>query len=124
VKREHEHLLRRLALNEEGALSSTVGPVGVQEELDVLDARTQALVHLAALIALDGAAASYQWAVAAAIAAGSSDDEILGVLAAVAPIVGLARTSAAAPDLALAVGGDESWPQDHLRGRGNTEGGR
>jgi alkylhydroperoxidase/carboxymuconolactone decarboxylase family protein YurZ len=112
-----------LALNEEGALSSTVGPVGVQEEPDVLDARTQALVHLAALIALDGAAASYQWAVAAAIAAGSSDDEILGVLAAVAPIVGLARTCAAAPDLALAVGRDESWPEDRPRGRGNTEGG-
>jgi alkylhydroperoxidase/carboxymuconolactone decarboxylase family protein YurZ len=40
------------------------------------------------------------------MAAGASDDDIVDVLTAVAPIVGLARTTAAAPALALALGYD------------------
>ena len=42
-----------------------------------------------ALIALDAAPASYQWNIGMALAAGASPQEIVGVLIAVAPTVGL-----------------------------------
>ena len=48
---------------------------------------------------------------ASAVAAGATDEEIVGVLVAVAPVVGMARAGSAAPELALAVGCDlEQWP--------------
>jgi 4-carboxymuconolactone decarboxylase len=40
------------------------------------------------------------------VSAGASEDEIVDVLTAIAPIVGLARLAAAAPRLALALGYD------------------
>jgi alkylhydroperoxidase/carboxymuconolactone decarboxylase family protein YurZ len=39
-----------------------------------------------------------------ALAAGATDEEIVGVLAAVAPVVGSARVNAAAPALGRALG--------------------
>jgi alkylhydroperoxidase/carboxymuconolactone decarboxylase family protein YurZ len=45
--------------------------------------------------------------VEAALVAGATDDDIVDVLAAVAPIVGLARVSTAAPKLALALDADD-----------------
>ena len=38
-----------------------------------------------------------------ALAAGASEDEIAGVLLAIAPVTGLGRVAAAAPDLAIAL---------------------
>ena len=55
---------------------------------------------------LGAAPASYRLTVEHAYAAGATDEEIIGVLAAVAPAVGFARLVAAAPDLALAIGYD------------------
>lgn len=104
VNAEQEDLLRRLALNDEVAVGATIGTALGYDEGSGLDARTHALVRVAALIAAESALASYQWAVDAAIAVGASDDEIVDVLMAVAPIVGLARTCSAAPEIALALG--------------------
>ena len=50
--------------------------------------KPHALIRLAALIASQSAAPSYQWAVRFR-AAGVSDDEVAGVLMTVAPIVGI-----------------------------------
>ncbi len=104
---EHEEFLRRLTINEEGVLESLLGtgtltgagPAG-------LDAKVAALVRLAGLVALESAASSYQWSVTAALAAGATDREVVGVLVALAPIVGTVRVSAAAPEVALAIGCD------------------
>ena len=41
---------------------------------------------------------------------GASDTDIVDVLVAVAPVVGLARVAAAAPELALALGYDVESP--------------
>jgi alkylhydroperoxidase/carboxymuconolactone decarboxylase family protein YurZ len=71
-----------------------------------LDARTHALVRLAALLSVGGAANSCQACVESALAAGGESDEIVGILIAIAPVVGLPRVVAAAPDLALALGYD------------------
>lgn len=97
-------LLRRLALNDETALGQAMtGEAITSEELDV---KTSTLVKLAGLVALEAGETSYQWAVAAAHAAGAEDGEIVDVLLAVASIVGTARLNVAAPRLALALGHD------------------
>jgi len=71
-----------------------------------LDPKTHALVRMGALVALDAAPPSYQWNASMALAAGATVDEIVGVLIAVAPNVGLARIVSAASEVALAIGYD------------------
>ncbi len=106
MKAEHEDLLRKLALNEEGVLASLLGTELIDSEPARLDAKTAALVRLAGLVAVGSAPASYQWCVTNALAAGASDAEVVAVLEALAPIVGSARVSSAAPEVALAIGSD------------------
>ncbi len=62
------------------------------------------LVRLGALVAVGAATASLRRTVELAVAAGATEAEIVGVLVAVAPTVGLARVVAIAPKLALAIG--------------------
>ena len=69
-----------------------------------LDARTFALVKIAALIALDAPPASYAWQVGNALDEGATPEDVLGVLRAVAPQVGGPRVIAAAPEIMLALG--------------------
>jgi hypothetical protein len=74
VRPEHEELLRRLALNDEASAEATVGALLHDGSATHLDARTFALVRVAALIAAESAQASHSLAVDAALAAGASDD--------------------------------------------------
>jgi alkylhydroperoxidase/carboxymuconolactone decarboxylase family protein YurZ len=101
-----------LALNEEGVLESVLGTALAGAEPRGLDAKTVALVRLAGLVALESAPASYQWIVASALAAGAGDGEVVAVLLALAPIVGIVRVSSAAPEVALAIGCDLGLPAD------------
>jgi 4-carboxymuconolactone decarboxylase len=71
-----------------------------------LDARTEALVRLAALIAIDGPPPSFRAAVDAAQRAGAREEDVLAVLCTVADLVGIARVVSAAPRIALATGYD------------------
>jgi 4-carboxymuconolactone decarboxylase len=112
VNPDHEDLLRRLALNDERALEWLLSMRLDDPAPTGLDARTTALVRLAGLVALDAAPASYQWGVTAALAVGATDGEVVGVLAALAPVVGTARVNAAAPEFALAIGYDVESPGD------------
>jgi 4-carboxymuconolactone decarboxylase len=99
-----EELLRRLALNDERAVRAAVGagthPLDAAQDLD---AKTRALVRLAALLSVGAATASCRATVDMARGAGATEQEIVGVLLAVAPAVGGARVVAAAPRLALAI---------------------
>jgi 4-carboxymuconolactone decarboxylase len=69
-----------------------------------LDARSFALVKIAALIALDAPPASYLWQVANALDAGATPGDLIGVLRAIAPQVGGPRVVSAAPELMVALG--------------------
>ena len=69
-----------------------------------LDARSYALVKIAALIALDAPPPSYLWQVANALDAGATPADLMGVLIAIAPQVGGPKTVAAAPELMVALG--------------------
>lgn len=64
------------------------------------------LVRLGALLALGAATASLRATVERARQAGASEAELVGVLIAVAPAVGLARVVSEAPRLAVAIGYD------------------
>jgi 4-carboxymuconolactone decarboxylase len=97
-----EDLLRRLALNDEKAVRAAVGAQAAAWG-GVLDAKTTALVRLAALLTLGAPTSSCRVGAERAHAAGATDDEIVAVLVAVAPAVGGARVVAAAPRLALAI---------------------
>lgn len=100
-----ERSLRRLALSDEGSLRSVVADPGMPGAGD-LDAKAQALVALAALLSVGAAVASLRRAVELVYAASGSEDEVLGVLLAIAPAVGHARVVGVAPKLALALGYD------------------
>lgn len=73
-------------------------------ELSGLDRRTYSLACIAALIALDAAPASYLFQIGLALESGVSAEEIIGVLVALNPIVGNARTVAAAAEIGLSLG--------------------
>jgi 4-carboxymuconolactone decarboxylase len=112
VQREHEDLLRRLALNDEETMDALFGTSLDHTRPSGLDPRTQALTRLAALIATESAGASYQWAIDSALAAGAGEDDVVDVLAAVAPIVGLARAASAASELVLALSDEVIRPSE------------
>ncbi len=85
-------------------LEKAVGLREMNHEGSALDAKSFALVKIAALIAMDAPPASYAWQVTNALEEGVTPEEILGVLRAVALQVGGPRVVAAAPEIMLALG--------------------
>ena len=69
-----------------------------------LDPETLMLVRIAALVAVDAPPASYLLNLGVAGDAGADVEEIRGVLAAVAPIVGTARVVSATGNIVAALG--------------------
>ena len=102
----HEENLRRLALNDEDWIASVLAMDVREVAPSGLDARTHALLRLAALMALGAPPVSYQSSVEAALAAGATADDVVGALIAVAPIIGLPRVISSVPRIALTIGYD------------------
>jgi alkylhydroperoxidase/carboxymuconolactone decarboxylase family protein YurZ len=73
-------------------------------ETSSLDEQTLMLVRVAALVAVDAPPASYLLNLGAAGEVGVSSDQITGVLAGIAPIVGTTRVVAAAGKMVKALG--------------------
>jgi alkylhydroperoxidase/carboxymuconolactone decarboxylase family protein YurZ len=73
-------------------------------EASDLDAETLMLVRIAALVAVDAPPASYMMNLAAAKEIGINEEQIRGVFAAIAPIVGTARVASAMGKIVRAVG--------------------
>jgi alkylhydroperoxidase/carboxymuconolactone decarboxylase family protein YurZ len=96
--------LASLALGDPELLGEGLALRQELQERSGLDPRAFALVKIAALIALDAPPASFLWQVGNAIDAGATPEELMGVLRAVAPQVGLPRIVAAAPELMVALG--------------------
>src|SRR4051812_15726347 len=106
VMTEYQERLRSLALNDESFVRSVLG-MGQHAPPDSrLDAKTHALVALAALLTTGATSSAYSLRTEAALAAGANFDEIVGILLAVAPEVGAGRVVSAAPELGLALGYD------------------
>ena len=102
---EYKQHLRRLAVHDD-ALFELIAVEGSSFATSAIDERTAALVRVAATVAVDGALSTFQHAVALALAAGASNDEIVASLEAVTPVTGAARVVQCAPKLALALGYD------------------
>jgi 4-carboxymuconolactone decarboxylase len=81
-------------------LAAMVEPSG----LFGLDRKIQALTRVAALIATEPCVSSYRWAIDAAITHGATEEEIIDVLLAIAPIVGLDRVTSAAQEFTHVIG--------------------
>ena len=83
-----------------------------------LDLETLALVRIAALAAVDAPAVSYLLNLEAASEVGIDGEQVRGVLAAIAPIVGTARVASAtgkivdALDVAIEVAGFEAQSEE------------
>lgn len=73
-------------------------------EASSLDEETLMLVRIGALVAVDAPAASYLLNVGAAGEIGVTTEQVEGVLAAVAPIVGAPRVASAVTHMAQALG--------------------
>ena len=73
-------------------------------ETSSLDAKSLMLVRIAALVAVDAPPASYLMNLGAADELGLEAEDVQGVLAAVAPIVGTARVVSATGHIARALG--------------------
>jgi alkylhydroperoxidase/carboxymuconolactone decarboxylase family protein YurZ len=101
-----ERLLRRLALNDEESVGMVLSNGPDLASAASLGPKDDLLVRLGALLALGAATSSLRATVERAIAAGATESEIVGVLIAVAPAVGLARVVSTAPRLAVAIGYD------------------
>jgi 4-carboxymuconolactone decarboxylase len=101
-----QETLRRLAMIDECFVEDQAG-LGLNPVPGTsLDPRTAALLQLGASVALGAPAVCLQWSAARAMAAGAAQDEIADVLLAIAPVAGLCRVVAAAPDVAIGLGYD------------------
>jgi len=103
--RYHE-ILRKLAIIDEGFASRQagldLGPPGGR----ALDPKVAALVRVGALAAIGSPEACLEWSTSRALAAGATEEEVTGVLLAVAPVIGLGRIVGAVPGVACAFGYD------------------
>lgn len=103
---DYRATLRRLALRDDRYLESLQAEDCPAVAESGLDERSRALICVGALVALDAAPPSFMSAAGAALRAGASHEELVGVLIALLPIVGDARVVSAAPNLGLALGYD------------------
>lgn len=101
---EVERLLRRLAINDEESVGMVLAHGAELAGAPALVPKVDLLVRLGALVALGAATSSLRTTVQRALEVGATEPEIVGVLIAVAPAVGLARVVSSAPRLALAIG--------------------
>jgi alkylhydroperoxidase/carboxymuconolactone decarboxylase family protein YurZ len=104
VAQDTHEVLTGISVGDASILDTAVGMRELGREVTGLDARTYALVKIAALIALDAPPASYAWQIGNALDEGVTPEDILGVLRAVAFQVGGPKVVAAAPEIMLALG--------------------
>ena len=101
-----QEILRKLAVIDERFVEDQDGLGLHLARTSALDPKTAALLQLGALMAIGSPAVCLEWSTTRALAAGASEDEITGVLLAIAPVCGLGRVVCAAPDVATALGYD------------------
>jgi alkylhydroperoxidase/carboxymuconolactone decarboxylase family protein YurZ len=102
----YQEILRRLTIIDEGFVRSQAGLILGPPDARGLDPKVAALVRVGALAAIGSPEVCLEWSTSKALAAGATEDEITGVLLAVAPVIGLGRLVAAAPGVADGFGYD------------------
>jgi alkylhydroperoxidase/carboxymuconolactone decarboxylase family protein YurZ len=102
----YQEILRRLAIIDEGFAGEQAGLALSLPGPPVLDPKVAALARVGALAALGSPDVCLEWSTSQALAAGASEDEVTGVLLAVAPVIGLGRVAGAAAGVADGLGYD------------------
>lgn len=103
---EYKVTLRKFAVRDDRYIDALLQTDEASATVAGLEDRTHALVRIGTLVALNAAPVAYMSSVEAALKAGATYEEIVGVLIAVLPVVGVARVVSAAPNLGLALGYD------------------
>jgi alkylhydroperoxidase/carboxymuconolactone decarboxylase family protein YurZ len=103
---EYKVTLRRLAVRDDRYVDALLQADRSSATLSGLDEKSHALIRIAALVVLNATPPAYMSSIEAALRAGASYDEIVGVLIALIPVIGVARVVSAAPNLGLSVGYD------------------
>jgi alkylhydroperoxidase/carboxymuconolactone decarboxylase family protein YurZ len=102
----YQEILRRLAIVDEGFIGDYAGLVPDLTGVWGLDPKTAALVRVGGLAAIGAPEVCLEWSSSQALAVGATEEEITGVLLAIAPVIGLGRMVGAAPGVAGAFGYD------------------
>jgi 4-carboxymuconolactone decarboxylase len=103
---DYKVTLRKLAVRDDRYIDALFQTDRASATVSGLDDRCHSLIRIAALVAMNAAPPAYMNSVEAALRAGTSHDEIVGVLIALLPVVGVARVVTATPNLGLALGYD------------------
>jgi 4-carboxymuconolactone decarboxylase len=103
VRKDAADTLRGVSVGDATLLERLLSMQLENLEASGLDPKSYSLVKIATLIAVDAPPASYVAQLAFAREAGVTTDEIIGVLVAAAPQVGIPRVVAAAPEIMLAL---------------------
>ncbi len=113
----YQDMLRRLAIIDEGFARSEAGlDLGPPGTSSILDPKVAALVRVGALAAIGSPEVCLEWSTSQALAAGATEDEVTGVLLAVAPVIGLGRIVGATPGVADGFGYDIEAALEDPRG--------
>jgi len=112
-----QETLRRLAIIDEGFVEDQAGLGLGLPASQLLDPKTAALVRVAALVAIGSPEVGLEWSITRALAGGATDEEIVGVLVAIAPVAGVGRVVGAVAGVAAGLGYDVEAalmdPDDH-----------
>ena len=101
-----QEILRRLAIIDEGFVTSEAGLGLDPATTSALDVKTAALLQVGACAAIGSPPMCLEWSTTQALAQGATEDEIIAVLLAIAPVAGLGRVTGAVPGMAAALGYD------------------
>lgn len=102
---EHEEILLKLSVRDDAYIDMLLSHERASAASH-LDPKTEALVRVGALVAVDAAPPSYMQAIECARTSSASNEQIVGCLIAILPVVGVARVVSAAPKIGLALGYD------------------
>ena len=100
---DYREVLRRLVVNDERYLAELIAGSRRPGEIWGLDAELRSLARIGALTAQNGPAQAFRWEIGDALDAGVSPEQIVGLLVALAPLVGTSRVAEVAPKVALAL---------------------
>lgn len=103
---DHEETLRKLAIRDDALVAFLTADDRANRAASCLGGSTHALVQLGALVGVDAPSPSYMEVIESARRCDTTVDEIVGVLIAVMPAIGVVRVVSAAPKLGLALGYD------------------
>ena len=102
----YQEILRRLTIIDEGFAHDQAGLRLALPGAQGLDPKVAALVRVGAVAAIGSPEVCLEWSTSRALAAGATEDEITGVLLAVAPVIGLGRLVGAVSGVAAGFGYD------------------